>query len=35
MHQFLNAFNMVLTLYFCILKVTDAIAFKFMRPIYH
>ena len=29
MHHFSNAFNMVLTLNFCILKVTDVIAFKF------
>ena len=30
MHHFSNAFNMVLTLNFCILKVTDAVAFTFM-----
>ena len=35
MHQFSNAFNMALTFNFCILKVTDAIAFKFMLPLYH
>ena len=34
-HHFSNAFNMVLTLNFCILKVTDATTFKFMMPIYH
>ena len=34
-HHFSNAFNMVLTLNFFMLKVTGAIAFKFMLPIYH
>ena len=34
MHQFSNAFNMALTLNFCVLKVTGAMAFKFMLPIY-
>ena len=32
---FLNAFNMVLTLNLCILKVTDATALEFMLPIYY
>ena len=34
-YKFSNAFNIVLILNYCILKVTDAIVFKFMLPIYH
>ena len=34
-YHFSNAFNLVLILNFCILKVTDAILFKFMLPIYN
>ena len=34
-HHFSNAFSMVLTLNICILKVNEAIAFKFMLPFNH
>ena len=34
-HQFSNAFNMTLTLNFCVLRVIGAMVFKFILPLYH